>query len=132
MARRVTGIGGVFFRSKNPKRLANWYRQHLGLEVTTEGGQTFSEFRWKPTGRNRRAAATIWAPFPTRTRYFGAMRQPFMINYIVENLDRTLRALRKERVEVVGGVEKSEFGRFAWIRDGDGHRVELWEPSRPK
>lgn len=132
MERRVTGLGGVFFRSKNPKRLANWYRQHLGLDVTTEGGQTFWPFQWKQRRGAKRNGVTIWAPFPARSRYFGSQRQPIMMNYIVEDLDRVLRALRSERVEIIGGVEKSEYGRFAWIRDGEGHRVELWEPSQSK
>lgn len=132
MARRAIGLGGVFFRSKNPKRLANWYRQHLGLEVSTEGGQIFWPFHWKLRRGAQRKGVTIWAPFPTHTRYFGSQRQPIMMNYIVEDLDRVLRELRSEHVEVFGGVEASEYGRFAWIRDLEGHRVELWEPTPSK
>ncbi|MCI4352643.1 MAG: VOC family protein [Thermoplasmata archaeon] len=131
MGRRVIGIGGVFFRTKNPTRLAKWYRRHLGLSVATEEGQTMSVFRWRHSGVKKQTGMTIWAPFPAGTRYFGPSRQSFMINYIVEDLDRTLLALRRERVEVVGGVDESQFGRFAWIRDVDGHRLELWEPPRP-
>jgi predicted enzyme related to lactoylglutathione lyase len=128
VADRVLGIGGVFFRCKDPKRLAAWYRRHLDVPVRSEGGQLFAVFSGKPGKRGARSPVTIWAPFPRSTAYFGSRRQPFMLNYVVADLDRILRKLRKERVRVIDGPIDSKLGRFAWILDGEGNRVELWEP----
>jgi predicted enzyme related to lactoylglutathione lyase len=128
--KRVDGLGGVFFRARNPKRLAAWYHHHLGLPISEEGGQIFSVFRWRSTQRSIRRSSTIWAPFPTSSRYFGSRRQPMMLNYIVRDLDWLLRQLRKERVKIVGKIQESNYGRFAWIEDPEGRRIELWEPPR--
>ncbi|MFZ1023003.1 MAG: VOC family protein [Thermoplasmata archaeon] len=130
VTKRIVGLGGIFFRARNPRRLAEWYHRHLGLPIADEGGQIFSVFRWKSTSRTARRSSTIWAPFPKSTQYFGSRRQPMMLNYIVRDLDPLLRQLRKERVKVIGKTEESKYGRFAWIADPEGQRVELWEPPR--
>ncbi|MFZ0891195.1 MAG: VOC family protein [Thermoplasmata archaeon] len=128
--KRVDGLGGVFFRARNPKRLAEWYRRHLGLPISEEGGQIFSVFRWKSTARSTRRSSTIWAPFPKSSQYFGSRSQPIMLNYIVRDLDLLLRQLHKEKVKIIGKIEESKYGRFAWIVDPEGQRIELWEAPR--
>jgi len=126
---RVTGIGGIFFKAKNPKKLAGWYRKHLGLPVND---QWFGwSFEWRDAKRPKRKGATAWGLFDSKADYFGSRRQGHMLNYRVADLRQVLAALRRERVWVdPRGIEQSDFGRFAWIRDGEGNRVELWEPPK--
>ncbi len=122
--KRVTGIGGVFFKAKNPKALGEWYRKHLGLNVEEWGGVTF---RWaddNPSG----AGTTIWNPFKDDTSYFGPSTSPFMINFRVADLHGLLAALRKEGCDVQDKVDESEFGKFGWVLDPEGNKLELWEP----
>ena len=122
--KRVTGIGGVFFKAENPKRLRDWYARHLGLPMKPFG----SVVRWREFNDPEREGYTIWSPFPRDTKYFGEKSTDFMINFRVEDLDAVLRALRRERVRLEERVEELEYGRFAWIRDPEGNRVELWQP----
>ena len=120
---RATGIGGVFLRSKDPKRLSAWYIEHLGLPATDWG----VSFDWKdevPAGTGQ----TAWSTFPADTKYFGEGEQPFMINYRVDDLLALLAALRAEGVQVDQKVEESEFGKFGWVIDPEGNKVELWQP----
>jgi predicted enzyme related to lactoylglutathione lyase len=118
---RATGIGGVFFKSKDPAALGAWYRDHLGLEL--EAGQdAVSVFRWTD-------GTTTWSAFPDDTRSFEPSTAPFMINYRVSNLDRMLEQLRAAGALVDDRVEDSEFGRFGWAGDPEGNRFELWEPA---
>jgi catechol 2,3-dioxygenase-like lactoylglutathione lyase family enzyme len=124
---RVTGIGGVFFKSKDPQALYAWYRKHLGIEFHPQGG---GMFRWADDGDPD--ALTTWAIFKADTKYFGDSPQAFMLNFRVENLDGLLEELRKEDVWIDPKREDADYGRFAWIRDLDGNRVELWEPQRKK
>ena len=112
--KRVTGIGGVFFKAENPKRLRDWYARHLGLPMKPFG----SVVRWREFNDPEREGYTIWSPFPRDTKYFGEKTTDFMINFRVEDLDAVLRALRRERVRVEERVEELEYGRFAWIRAG--------------
>jgi predicted enzyme related to lactoylglutathione lyase len=117
---RVTGIGGIFFKVKDPEKMAAWYREHLGIE--SQDGH--ADFPWREkdgesTGR------TVWSLFPADSDYF---KSPVMINYRVSNLDRMLEQLRRGGV-VVEKVEDFDYGRFAWITDPEGNRVELWEPK---
>lgn len=119
---RVTGIGGVFFKAKDPAGLAAWYREQLGFEL--EAGQdAVVVFRWAG------GATTAWSAFPENTTYFGAPGSRSMINYRVANLDRMLAQLRAGGVPVDHQVEDSEFGRFGWATDPEGNRFELWEPA---
>lgn len=122
--KRVTGIGGIFFRTNDPKRTAAWYERHLGIPVDPEQGSAM----FCPTDDGDEQI-TVWSPFESSTEYFGSSGQKFMINYRVDNLEALLRALRAEGVEIDQKREDHEYGRFAWIVDCDGNRVELWEPA---
>jgi len=128
MKRRVTGIGGVFFKAKDPGKLGEWYRDHLGIPVEGWGGCAFP---WRHDDNPRKQGQTIWSPFPADTAYFKPSRKPFMVNFRVDDLHGVLKALRKEGVSVDKQVEESEYGKFGWIMDPDGNRIELWEPPPP-
>lgn len=123
--KRVTGIGGIFFKARDPKGLAAWYRQHLGVPVEDWGGAVF---RWNTDANPTGAGTTVWGPFAETTTYFEPSRAAFMINYRVENLAAVLDLLRSEGVEVDDKVEESEFGKFGWVMDPEGNRIELWQP----
>ncbi|WP_133502022.1 VOC family protein [Cognatilysobacter terrigena] len=120
---RVTGIGGIFFKAKDPAALGAWYREHLGLDVQEWGGAMLP---WgtpeNPTG------VTLWTPFPADTAHFGSGGASFMVNFRVRDLDALLAALRAEGCAVEDKVDDSEYGRFGWVVDPEGNRVELWQP----
>jgi len=118
---RVTGLGGIFFKSRDPKALAAWYAKHLGLPVTDFGGAMFVEDESRP-------GATLWTPFKESTDYFKPSTRDFMINFRVDDLDGLLAKLRSDGVQVDADVQDSEYGKFGWIMDPDGNRVELWQP----
>ena len=120
----VTGIGGVFFKADDPKKSLAWYREHLGMNGETQG----INFLWRERDTPDRLGFTVWSAFPRDTDYFGPSGQNFMINYRVRDLDALLKRLHAQGVRQVGEVEKYPYGRFAWIVDGDGNRIELWEP----
>jgi catechol 2,3-dioxygenase-like lactoylglutathione lyase family enzyme len=122
--RRVTGIGGVFFKAKDPKALADWYRVHLGLKVEAWGGVAF---RWAEDNASG-TGTTAWNPFKEDTSYFAPSAASFMINYRVEDLYALLADLRAEGCKVDDKVEESEFGKFGWVLDPEGNKVELWQP----
>lgn len=117
--KRVTGIGGIFFKSPDPKRLAEWYQRHLGIDVQPWGG---TAFKWEGAG------STVWSPFQADTGYFAPSTAPFMVNYRVEDLHALLAALRTEGCDVQDKVEESEYGKFGWVMDPDGNKLELWQP----
>ena len=121
---RVTGIGGVFFKAKHPEQLVHWYKEQLG--VPAEG--TFADFAWREQAKPEKTGRTVWSAFPSDSDYFGPGTSTFMLNYRVESLERMLAQLRKAGVEV-HKVEDFDYGRFAWITDPEGNRVELWEPK---
>ncbi len=125
---RVTGLGGMFFKAKNPAKLGAWYKKHLGLPI--EEQWCGCSFKWRDANHPARKGSTVWSIFAADTRYFGARRQGHMINYRVANLKRVLAALKKEGVRIDPKREESEFGKFAWIKDGEGNRIELWEPPK--
>ena len=120
---RVTGLGGVFFKSQDPKRLYAWYERHLGLR--REEGGVF--FRWRDA-ESGAPGTTVWAVFENGSTYFDPSRAPFMLNYRVDNLDLLLEKLRAADAQVDERREDSQYGRFAWVTDPDGNRIELWEP----
>lgn len=124
--KRVIGIGGVFFKAKDPEKLRAWYQQHLGLEFDSYGGVTFS---CPEEEEKRKSAQTVWSLFPSDTKYFDPSKADFMINYRVENLTSLLEELRAEGVEVDERTDDSDYGRFGWIMDPEGNRIELWEPG---
>jgi predicted enzyme related to lactoylglutathione lyase len=120
--KRVTGIGGIFFKAQDPKGLTDWYRQHLGVPVDEAG---LCLFRWTADGT---PGTTVWSAFPEDTEHLGPVSARFMINYRVDDLDAVLEALRQEGVWVDEKRDDSEYGRFAWIADPEGNRIELWQP----
>ena len=123
--KRVTGIGGVFFKSKDPKALGAWYREHLGIDVQDWGGAAFA---WKGPDNPEGIGTTVWSPFQADTQYFAPSAAPFMINYRVEDVRALLAVLRTEGVQIEGEVQESEFGTFGWIVDPEGNKLELWQP----
>lgn len=123
---RVTGIGGVFFKSKGDRAaLAEWYRKHLGVQVESFGGAIF---RW-PDDPAGDGGVTAWHIADAKSKRFQPSDAPFMINYRVDDLDEMLDDLRAGGVQVIDGPQSDENGKFAWILDPDGHKVELWEPA---
>ena len=124
---RVTGIGGIFFKARDAESLREWYRKHLGLPIAEWGGVGFEGREARP---GERQTSTIWSVFGGDTQYFEPSASPFMINYRVDDLDAILAALRAEGCEVDPRTEESEFGRFGWVMDPEGNKLELWEPPR--
>ena len=122
----MTGIGGIFFKAKDPNALVRWYRQHLGIAIE----DTVALFTWRGGRDGKVKGHTVWSIFPADTKYFGVDGASFMINYRVKDLDGVLAALRAEGVEVARKIEDSEYGRFGWITDPEGNRIELWEPPK--
>ncbi len=118
---RVRGVGGVFFKARDPKALAEWYRDQLGIPVPE--GQTYAAFESGEAGEQ-----TVWSAFPTQTEYFGAGTSQWMVNYRVDDLDAMLAQLKNAGAEVVEQVEEYDHGRFGWAVDPEGNRFELWEP----
>ncbi|MEP6820370.1 MAG: VOC family protein [bacterium] len=125
---RVIGIGGIFIKAKDPEKLRAWYQKHLGLEPDTYGSVVF---HCPASEAEQQTAQTVWSLFPSDTKYFDPSSAPFMINYRVENLAELLKQLRSEGVEVDERTEEYEYGRFGWIMDPEGNRIELWEPGVP-
>jgi predicted enzyme related to lactoylglutathione lyase len=117
---RVIGVGGIFFKAKDPARLKAWYRENLGLPADEHGETTF------PTQEG--PGALVWAPFPIDTKYFEPSQAPFMINFRVKDLHAMLAQLRAAGATVDEKVLEESYGKFGWVMDPEGNRVELWEP----
>ncbi|MDL2354478.1 MAG: VOC family protein [Pseudomonadota bacterium] len=123
---RVTGIGGVFFKGRDPKALSAWYQRHLGVPVSSWGG---AAFRWQSPDNPTGVGTTAWNIFDADTDYFGAGPSPFMINFRVNDLHGLLAALRADGCQVEDKVtEDADYGKFGWVTDPEGNRVELWQP----
>ncbi len=125
--KRVTGLGGFFFKSQDPNRLYKWYQQHLGINREPDGSGAM--FHWREAEDPTKTGLTVWSIFPHDTKYFEPSQAPFMMNFRVENLQELLQALREEGVQV-DKVEEYDYGKFAWITDPEGNRIELWEPPK--
>ena len=125
--KRVTGLGGVFFQADDPEKLYQWYEKHLGIQREPHGQGAL--MHWRENDNPERRGATVWALFEKRTPYFEPSRAPFMLNYRVDDLDALLEALRAEGV-TIDKHEDSDYGRFAWIMDPEGNKIELWEPPK--
>lgn len=121
--KRVIGIGGIFFKSKDPKALGDWYQKHLGIDNQGWGAQ----FLVKELSEVK-DAYQLWSPFKAETTYFEPSSQPFMINFIVHDLTALLHQLKQEGVTVMDKTDESEFGKFGWCMDPEGNKIELWEP----
>lgn len=120
---RVTGIGGVFFKARDKTALIAWYRDHLGVDASGQGSVVFQS-----AGAGE---VTVWGPFDHDTDYFNPSTAPFMINFRVDDLDGMLAKLRAAGVTVDDKVEDYDYGRFGWIMDPEGNRLELWQPAAP-
>lgn len=123
--KRVTGIGGVFFKSKDPKALGAWYAKHLGINVEEWGGAVF---KWVTPENPEGNGTTNWCPFKEDTNYFAPSAASFMVNYRVHDLHGLLAALRAEGCQVDDKVDESEYGKFGWVMDPEGNKLELWQP----
>ena len=123
--KRVTGIGGIFFKAKDPKALGAWYRTHLGIDVQPWGGAAFD---WKGPDNQDGVGTTAWSLFSADTDHFAPSSAPFMINYRVHDLDALIATLRAEGVTIEGDIQESEYGKFGWVIDPEGNKVELWQP----
>lgn len=122
MKKRVTGIGGLFFKSKDPKASKDWYKTHLGFNTDDYG----CTFWWKD--KKGDDASTQWSPFKDDTAYFEPSKKDFMFNYRVEDLENLIKTLREEGVTIVGDMQTYDYGKFAWILDNENNKIELWEP----
>lgn len=123
--KRVTGIGGIFFHAKDPAALQGWYKKHLGIDVQEWGG---AAFRWTDETGNPVAGSTIWSIGSAEGGYYAPSKAPFMINYRVADLRSLLDTLRAEGCSVLDKTDESEFGKFGWVMDPEGNKVELWQP----
>lgn len=123
--KRVTGIGGIFFKCKDPKKVREWYRQHLGLQTNQYG----TVFEWKQAGDSTQKGFTQWSPFAETTKYFDPSTRDFMINYRVADLEKLVEQLKKEGVTIADKIETVDYGKFVHIIDVEGNKVELWEPN---
>jgi catechol 2,3-dioxygenase-like lactoylglutathione lyase family enzyme len=125
---RILGIGGVFFKSANRDQMREWYSKHLGL-VDKGGGVMLP---WREQGDPQKEHVTVWSVFPSSTNYFDPSHAPFMVNYIVDDLDALLDRLKQEGVKIDAKRMTESYGRFAWIYDLDGNKIELWQPPPSK
>jgi predicted enzyme related to lactoylglutathione lyase len=122
--KKVTGIGGIFFKCKDPKQMKEWYKTHLGLN-TNDYGATFD---WKEGFDSTKKGSTTWSPFSETTKYFEPSTKDFMINYRVADLQGLVEELKKEGVTILDKIETYDYGKFVHILDVEGNKVELWEP----
>lgn len=126
--KKVTGIGGVFFKCKDPDAMKEWYKKNLGL-ATDQYGTTFE---WYEGADNSKKGYTQWSPFADNTKYFEPSTREFMINYRVENLDSLVAELKKDGVTILDEIESFDYGKFIHIIDPEGNKIELWEPNDPE
>ena len=125
---RVRGIGGVFFKSENPDKLQAWSRDILGIQIDSFGG---AFFRWSALDTSN-GAGTVFAPFKADTEYFSPSQKPFMVNFVVDNLDAMLAQARQGGAVVEDKITEESYGKFGWLLDPEGNKIELWEPRTPK
>jgi len=123
--KKVTGIGGVFFKCKDPEKIREWYNTHLGIDA----GQYGASFEWREESDSTKKGSTQWTPFKESTKYFEPSTKEFMINYRVANLEELVKELRQQGVEIIGEIQSFDYGKFAHIVDVEGNKIELWEPA---
>jgi predicted enzyme related to lactoylglutathione lyase len=123
--KKVTGIGGIFFKCKDPKKLKDWYRVHLGLDVNQYG----AVFEWRQGADTTKKGFTQWSPFGEKTKYFAPSEKDYMINYRVADLDALIAELKINGVVITDSIQAVEYGKFVHILDLEGNKIELWEPN---
>jgi predicted enzyme related to lactoylglutathione lyase len=123
--KKVTGIGGIFFKCKDPKKVREWYKENLGLNTNPYG----AVFEWYQGADSTKKGFTQWSPFNEKTKYFEPSVKEFMINYRVENLEYLVAELKKNGVAIVDSIETYDYGKFVHILDIEGNKLELWEPN---
>ena len=123
---RIVGIGGIFFKTADQAKTREWYATHLGLADKGQGAM----LQWREHDDPQKEHLTVWSAFPANTDYFGPGKAEFMVNYIVDDLDAMLERLQREGVKIDPKRMNESFGKFAWIYDADGNKIELWEPTR--
>jgi predicted enzyme related to lactoylglutathione lyase len=123
--KRVTGVGGIFFKSEDPVKIKQWYEKHLGLQTDQWG----TNFEWRQADDSTKKGFTQWSPFSESTSYFEPSQKDFMINYRVQDLEWLVDQLEKEGVKVLDEIETHEYGKFVHILDPEGNKIELWEPN---
>lgn len=121
--KRVTGIGGIFFKCQDPKKMGEWYKNHLGFEANEYG----AKFEWRDKDDESKKAYTLWTPFSDKTKYFEPSSKDFMINYRVEDLEALVDVLKKEGVTVLDEIQSYDYGKFVHILDPEGNKIELWQ-----
>lgn len=122
--KKVTGIGGIFFKCKDPKAMNEWYKTHLGFNTSQYG----TSFEWRQEEDSTKKGLTQWTPFAENTKYFEPSTKDFMINYRVDNLEALVEDLKKENVTILDKIETFDYGKFVHILDMEGNKIELWEP----
>lgn len=122
--KRVTGIGGIFFKAKDAGALRDWYKRHLGIDVQDWGGAAFT---WADGQGNPCVGTTVWSINPQDNTYFAPSTSSFMINYRVEDVRALIKVLKDEGCDVIDNIEESEFGKFGWVMDPEGNKIELWQ-----
>ena len=125
MPKRVTNLGGIFFKCDNPAAVRSWYATHLGLDTNDYG----ATFEWRDATEPDKKGSTVWSPFAKDTKYFEPSGKDFMINFRVENLEWLLTELKKEGIEPLGEMQVFDYGKFAHIVDPEGNKIELWEAN---
>jgi predicted enzyme related to lactoylglutathione lyase len=123
---RILGIGGIFFKSAHPQQMKDWYSKHLGL-ADSGGGVMLP---WREKDKPDSEQMTVWSIFPDSSKYFEPSTQTFMVNYIVDDIDALLERLAKDGVRIDAKRQDESYGRFAWIYDHDGNKIELWQPIK--
>ena len=123
--KKVTGIGGIFFKCKDPKAVNEWYKTHLGFNTSPYG----TSFAWREMDDSTKKGITQWNTFPEATKYFEPSTKDFMLNYRVENLEALVEELRKENVTILDKIESFDYGKFVHILDIEGNKIQLWEPK---
>ena len=122
---KVTGLGGLFFKATDVDTTRDWYSKHLGLEFSEWGGWGWE---WRDRDDPDRVGRTEWAPFKADTEYMAPSDQPFMMNFRVDDLDAMIQQLTAAGIELIGEPEDTEYGKFAWVMDPNGIKLELWQP----
>jgi predicted enzyme related to lactoylglutathione lyase len=123
--KRVTGIGGIFFKCKDPNKVREWYKTHLGLNTNQYG----TVFEWRQGADTTKKGFTQWSPFGEKTKYFAPSTKEFMINYRVDNLEALVNQLKSEGVVITDSIQTAEYGKFVHIMDVEDNKIELWEPN---